>query len=564
MRIAGLLSALLLLGVTSLVSCSNDPCTKLGLQSSYDAIVVGSGPGGVVAARRLAEVGGGKLQVLLVERGPAYSECSQCTNPDYTIDVDVDPRFGYNFNLQPQANIIGNPVYPVNEVALQGGGSSHNGMVWIRADGPHYFNTFWPDNWNWTTLINYYAKVETYTYPNGFYGPANDFNYAANYRGQNGLIKVTQFDVTYSNGLAGDIIRAAKVVWPNIPATTNGSLNNGFYPGFGAAPPESSQYNGVRSSGYPGYIGSYTGHNLHSISHVRVNKVLFSGTVVSGVELVFVNESGKANSTTCHVATNTVVVSSGLFGTPKLLKLSGVGPSRELNKLGIPVVVDAPLVGTNMDDQFGISVLCSGTAKAPITSTAWRAPGALFYNVEDNPLLPGDIGINVDIYTLDNVTYANTLVELVYAESKGTVLLASANPDDEPVVNPDYLASGRDRVILGEGLNQVIALAKEIGFDIAVNPCSTLDCSTINNQLNAYLSYQLGTPGDHWSGTAGIERVLDPLTMGVWDTTGLYVLDSSAFPRSPGENTQYTTYAVSEFGITLVIADHQARGKWCF
>jgi choline dehydrogenase-like flavoprotein len=52
-----------------------------------------------------------------------------------------------------------------------------------------------------------------------------------------------------------------------------------------------------------------------------------------------------------------VIISAGTFNTPQLLKLSGIGPAAELHKLGIPVVVNLPGVGQNLQDRYENSVI---------------------------------------------------------------------------------------------------------------------------------------------------------------------------------------------------------------
>jgi len=318
----------------------------------------------------------------------------------------------------------------------------------------------------------------------------------------------------------------------------------------------------TRSGGYPSYIGPYGGSSLRAIAHVRVNKVLFSGTKVSGVELVFVNSSGKAISSTCQVSTQNVVVSSGVFGTPKLLKLSGVGPASELTSLGIPVVVDLATVGEDLSTQYGMSVSTLGTAQTPVTGANWRAPGFLFYNVEDDPLAPNNFNLNVDIFPQPGSEIVEAIfgAAMCYGDARGVVNLSSANPDDEPAVTFNFLTTARDRLVTAIMLNQTLALVEKMQLQLVTNPCATGDCSTVLQQLNTYLSAGFGKPVSHWAGSAGIGRVLDPFTMGVYGTTGLYVLDSSVMPAAPGSNTQYTTYAVAERGVELVIANIEDRG----
>jgi choline dehydrogenase len=547
------------------ITTHNDPCHVLGLASSYGAIVVGSGPGGSVSARRLAEANGGSLSVLQVERGGYYTECPGCEIPNnFFVELD-NPITGLNVNFQPQAYMTGNPVISTRDAAIQGGASTHNGMVWIHSDNPYYFDTYWPENWNWENMIQYFMKVENYTFPAGFYGPGG-FNYAANNRGNEGLVEVTQRTPTNGGGFTNAFINAAVAVWPNIPVFRNGSLNNGNVTAHGVGPAEMSNsgVTGTRHSAFSSYIQTYTGSNLRAIAHVRADRIIFEGTTVTGVELVFVNVSTQETlSSSCIVNSPVVVVSAGALGTPKLLQLSGIGAAAELESFRIPVVVNNPEVGQNFDDQFGFTILAeSGTTTIPTPN--YDAYGLVFYNVEDNPLLPDNMGINF-LTTPVTPTFSLAYVgpTIAYSQSRGSILLASANPDVQAKITLNFLSTESDRITMALMLNQTLQLIQEMGLVLLSNPCLTAPCNTLNEQLNAYSTVAFLGPPAHFAGTASIGKVLNPLTMGVIGTQGLYVLDASAFPLSPDTNTQNTVYAVAEYGITLVLADIEERcGGW--
>jgi len=64
--------------------------------------------------------------------------------------------------------------------------------------------------------------------------------------------------------------------------------------------------------------------------------------------------TGKAGTV---VATKEVIISAGVFNTPQLLKLSGIGPAAELASFSIPVVKDLPGVGKNLHDRYEAPVV---------------------------------------------------------------------------------------------------------------------------------------------------------------------------------------------------------------
>jgi choline dehydrogenase len=64
-----------------------------------------------------------------------------------------------------------------------------------------------------------------------------------------------------------------------------------------------------------------------------------------------------SGSTIQAYARKEVILAGGVFNTPQILKLSGIGPKDELSQFDIPVLVDIPGVGHNMQDnnEFGLT-----------------------------------------------------------------------------------------------------------------------------------------------------------------------------------------------------------------
>jgi choline dehydrogenase len=86
--------------------------------------------------------------------------------------------------------------------------------------------------------------------------------------------------------------------------------------------------------------------NLVIRTHAHATRVLFEGRRAVAVEFrtpkgVEVARAGRE-----------VIVSGGVYGSPQLLQLSGVGPAQHLTDMGIDVVHDMPGVGSNLQDHF--------------------------------------------------------------------------------------------------------------------------------------------------------------------------------------------------------------------
>ena len=77
-----------------------------------------------------------------------------------------------------------------------------------------------------------------------------------------------------------------------------------------------------------------------------------------------------------------VIVTAGAIDTPKLLMLSGIGPSVHLREMGIHVRVDSPGVGSNLDDHVEGLVFWEASKPMVTTSTQWWEIG-LFTTVDE-------------------------------------------------------------------------------------------------------------------------------------------------------------------------------------
>lgn len=90
--------------------------------------------------------------------------------------------------------------------------------------------------------------------------------------------------------------------------------------------------------------------NFHLVTGATALKVLFDGTA-NHFTATGVLASFGGQEKTFH-ASKEVILAAGVFNTPKLLELSGVGNPKLLEKHGISVVIDNPGVGENMQDHL--------------------------------------------------------------------------------------------------------------------------------------------------------------------------------------------------------------------
>ena len=89
--------------------------------------------------------------------------------------------------------------------------------------------------------------------------------------------------------------------------------------------------------------------NLEVLTNSRVERIVFDGKTAVGVEGV----NPWSETSFYFEAKNEVILSAGVYDSPKLLMLSGVGPKDHLEEMGIEVVQELSGVGSNLlDDSF--------------------------------------------------------------------------------------------------------------------------------------------------------------------------------------------------------------------
>ncbi|KAI6796935.1 GMC oxidoreductase [Hortaea werneckii] len=464
---------------------SNGETVKYGYdeQTEYDYVVVGSGPGGGPLASRLALAG---FKVLLIDAGadsgndvtpqvPAMQLQSTEYEPqkwDYFVhhygDIERqerDSKMVYRrdngslyVGLDPpsEATPLG-ILYP--RAGTLGGCSAHNAMITIypyEDDWSYLQSLTGDDSWAPDNMRSYFKKLEKCEYlPNTLFGHGfggwlktsltslslvvedqkllSLILSAATAMGKTFLGQV----LTTVTGLAGVLLEDLNSGLPSRDSST------GVYQVPLAVDPSTSQRTGPRD-----FILSvanaqdWTGgrkHHLDIALETFVTKVNFDhsdGTPrATGVDFLqgqslyaadprYAGSSGKAGSVK---AKKEVILSGGVFETPKLLKLSGVGPREELESFGIDVIKDLPGVGKNLQDRYEVTTI----GKAP-TDFFITKDCTFGYESPDPCLEQWQSGHT----NIDRGTYATNGIAVAVLKKSST-----AGQDDWSS-NPDLLISG--------------------------------------------------------------------------------------------------------------------------
>ena len=528
------------------------------MAQGYDYVIVGGGSAGCVLAARLSE--NPDTTVCLIEAG------GRDRHPYYHMPAGFAKMTkgigSWGFSTVPQKHMDGR-VLVYTQAKVIGGGSSVNAMVYTRGNALDYdeWRQLGCEGWSYEDVLPYFRKSER-----------ND-THNNRYHGQDGSLGVSQPRATLPICEAF-FEGAGSLGIPRNPDLTGETQDGvGFY--------QVTQWNGRRSSAAMAFLKpalarpNLTVHYNAQVLRLKIDKGRATGVVLA-------EQGGE----TAIDATTEVIVSSGSIGSPKLLMLSGIGPADHLRDHAIDVVLDQPGVGSNLQDHLDLSVIaeCTGdhtydkyaspfwatlagirylaTRRGPVASSLFETGG--FWYVEDGARSP-DIqfhmglgsGIEAGIAKIKSGVTLNSAY--MRPRSRGTVRLASNNPKDAPLIDPNYWSDPHDREMAIRGLKlaqQILAsdpMRKYVRQEVIPGPDVKTDADYI-----AYANANAKTD-HHPAGTCRMgsdpEAVVTP-RLAFNGVERLRVVDASIMPRVISSNTNAATIMIAEKAADMIREDN--------
>ena len=385
----------------------------------------------------------------------------------------TNPRVNWMFESEPEKELNNRTLYQPRGKVL-GGTSSINGMVYMRGTPTDYDN--WRqrgcEGWDWDSVLPFFKKAEDQE------RGADDFH------GVGGPLHVSN----PVRSPLGDAMVAASIE-AGIPA--NPDFNGARQEGVGYY--QTTTTNRRRWSSARAYLGpARRRENLTVATNAHATRILFEGGRAVGVE--YHTPGGRK---TARVR-GEIIVSGGVYGSPQLLQLSGLGPADLLGEFGIPVVRDMPGVGKNLHDHFNTYLVFRCPQKVTVNdmamSPALKLKAAVQYAVSrsghlsnagiyagalvrtDPRLEEPDLQINMSgwsaIERLRTGIKPHPFSAFTFSpvhlrpEGRGTVHIKSPDPLAPPAIQFNFLASDYDFQALIYGMR----LSRKIAAQPAMKP----------------------------------------------------------------------------------------------
>ena len=456
--------------------------------------------------------------------------------------------------------------YP--QARVLGGGSSINAEIYTRGCPEDYDGWASEDGckgWSAKDLQPYFVKSEGNTRlggkDHGIDGP-----------------------LTVSDNVPNVVSQAYVQGCMDIGMPFNADFNSGKQAGTGFY--QITTRKGRRCSAAVGYLRPVMARkNLTVKTDVSVLRIMVEKGRAKGVEVI---EGGQVKKLE---AASEVIVTAGAIGSPKLLMLSGIGPSKHLREKGVAMVRDLAGVGQNLHDHFSTDVtwvlngphsydkykklhwkLAAGIQyyafnSGPVASNIVEA-GAFWWGNKAHEKTPdlqfhflAGAGVEKGVGDVPGGNGATCNSYYTRPKSRGSVMLQSNNPADVPIIDPNSFAEPYDL----ERHIEAIKITQEVGHSRSMRrfvaaehfpgpACKTKQDYIEMSRASARSSYH--PVGTCKMGSARDDTAVVDTQCRVRGIDALRVCDSSIMPRVVSSNTNAPTIAMAEKAADLIRGNH--------
>ncbi len=556
--------------------------------AEFDYVVVGAGSAGCLLANRLSA--NPDHRVLLIEAG-GKDDWFWIKVPVGYLYTIANPRTDWCFTTEPDPGLAGRSIIYARGRVI-GGCSSINAMIHMRGQASDY--ELWAqatgdERWLWGGPDDCGETLQIYKQLERYFGGADEWH-----------------------GAAGEIrVERPRVRWKILDGWQAAAAESGIEPiaEFNRGDNSGSAYFHVNQK--RGRRWSMADAFLHPVTH-RPNLTVYTETQALRVlmdDQVPDDQRHGAWTTAQHRATGLrllrdgrivdvrarreVILSAGAIGSPHLMQVSGLGPAELLARHGVPVAVDLPGVGENLQDHLQIRSVYR-VQKARTVNTLYRnwitraGMGIQYLLFRSGPLTmpPSTLGAfaksDPELASPDLEWHVQPLSLPKFGEplhpygaitpsvcnlrptSRGHVRLADADPLIHPTISCNYLSTDADRDIAVRGLRmtrQIMAspvLARYSPKEILPGPqvVSDDDLQAAAQELGTTIFHPVGTCAMGAFDVRGVPRSADTVLdtdCRVHRVAGLRVIDASAMPTITSGNTNAPVMLIAERAARAIL-----------
>ena len=573
------------------------------MSTTFDYIIIGAGTAGCLLANRLSA--DASKRVLLIEAG---------RRDDYHwIHIPVgylycigNPRTDWLYNTEPDAGLNGRALrYPRGKTL--GGCSSINGMIYMRGQARDYDQ--WArltgdDAWTWDKALPYFKLHEDhYQGANASHGArgvapelmrdkTDPYAQVLRHRNAGGEWRVDK------QRLRWDVLDAFSQAAQQAGIPASEDFNQGNNEGVGYF--EVNQKEGWRWNTAKAFLRPtcYARPNFEMWTSAQAAKLLLE-TQPDGSQRCTGVQVWASSEMVTATATAEVILSAGSIGSPQILQLSGIGPAKLLQQLGIAVAHDAPGVGANLQDHLQIRAVFKVQGVKTLNTQANSLWGKAMIGLEyalkrtgPMSMAPSQLGaftrsdpaqpypnIEYHVQPLSLEAFGEPLHSFnaftasvcnLNPTSRGTVQIKSSKFEDAPAIAPNYLSTDADRKVAADSLRVTRNIVAQPAL-AKYQPQEWKPGTQYQTDEDlAKLAGDIATTIFHPVGTTKMGTADDP--MAVVDArlrvrgkggliAGLRVVDAGVMPLITSGNTNSPTLMIAEKAAQWIVEDAAQRVK---
>jgi choline dehydrogenase len=530
--------------------------------TAFDYIIAGAGSAGCTVAERLSR--DPDVTVCVLEAGGSDDDPIIRTPMLLQFAVPGD-TYNWGYWTEAQSHLNDRKLFWPRGKVL-GGSSSINAMHYMRGAKENYDeweNTYGAEGWGWDNALPAFKEVQHQT------------RGASELHGTGGPLWVQ--DIAPLNPLTEAYFKACEQTQHRHNPDFNGSRQEGF------GPYQVTQRDGKRCSAADAFLRPAMERDNCTVTiKAMVRRVIIENGRATGVEVDIDGERQVLS------ARREIILSGGAINSPQTLLLSGIGPADELREAGVSVEHDLPGVGKNLQDHLDVTAQTWTNSADSIGNSLRSIPGHAYMVARWALRGDGPFTVNpVQGGAFIKSAFAEELPDLqlvfipaisnphgiekswghgvtlhvcqLYPKSRGEIRLQSTDPDDHPLIQPNYLSEDFDTDVLTDGLAKVreILAAPAFDYDRKAERYPGPDVSSraeLREDVRARAE-TLYHPTSTCAMGSGDLAVTDSRCR-VKGVDGLRVIDASVMPRLIGGNTNAPTIMIATRAAAMIAEDH--------